>query len=135
MFKLKIFLKTSTKKLKKLSGLKNKSLKTLLLFLTKERNKHFDIIKKYLLFFVNYVKIKSENNDLFINVINKLFISSFDYLNSKSLKRLNIRAKGKSDIIKKRNTYLIITISKEKEIDCLRLCKKNYLIKYYGKKN
>ncbi len=135
MFKLKIFLKASTKKLKKLSMLKNRSLNAFILFLTKERNKHFDTIRKHLIVFIAQVKTMSITNDLFINLINDLFINSVEYLNSKSLKRLNIRAKGRSDIIKKRNSYLIITIMKKKEPHYTILGKKNYLNSSYGKKN
>lgn len=135
MFKLKIFLKTSTKKLKKLSVFKEKTLTSLIYFLTKERNKHFDIIKKHLKIFLASLNSLAENDVLIDKLINNLFIKNIEYLNSRSLKRLNIRAKGKADIITKKNSYLVISISRYKILTDTQLIRKNYLIKTYGKKN
>lgn len=135
MFKLKIFLKTSTKKLKKLSVFKKKTLTSLIYFLTKERNKHFDIIAKHLMVFLASLKSLAENDVLIGKLINNLFIKNIEYLNSRSLKRLNIRAKGKADIITKKNSYLVISISRYEILTDTQLIRKNYLIKTYGKKN
>lgn len=135
MFRIKIFLKTSVKKLKRLAILKKRDLKSFICFLSIERNKHYDIIKKHLLSFILYIKTKSDDGVLINKLINNLFIENIEYLNSKKLKRLNIRAKGRADVITKRNSYLIITISKNKDLYCPNLQEKNYLIKNYGKKN
>ena len=68
MYKIKIFVKTSIKKIKKLSLFKNKSLIFCLDYLVKENNPNFSIIAKRLKIFINDIKRITKNE----KILNKI---------------------------------------------------------------
>lgn len=128
MFKIKIFLKISTKKLIKLNLYKNKNLKSFINFLIIENNKNLNIILKKILIFINILK-KKYIKDFTENTIKEtIYISNLVYLPSKKLKRIKFRAKGRIDNIEKRNSFLILGLSKKQsKLNLLKLKKKNYI--------
>ena len=128
MFKIKIFLKLSTKKLLKLNSYKNKNLRIFINFLITENNKNLNIILKKILIFINILK-KKYIKDFTENTIKEtIYISNLVYLPSKKLKRIKFRAKGRIDNIEKRNSFLILGLTKKQsKLNLLKLKKKNYI--------
>jgi|SRR5690606_28428913 len=128
MFKIKIFLKLSTKKLLKLNSYKNKNLRIFINFLITENNKNLNIILKKILLFINILKEKNVNYFTDKSIKEKIYISNLIYLSSKKLKRFKFRAKGRIDNIEKRNAFLVLCLSKKQNVPTLqKLTKKNYI--------
>ena len=131
MYKIKIFVKTSIKKIKKLSLFKNKSLIFCLDYLVKENNPNFSIIAKRLKIFINDIKRITKNEKILNNLINNLYVYTVLFSPAKKLKRMNFRAKGKTDIIEKRNSFITIVLYKKNILtkEIFYLDKKDYKIK------
>lgn len=132
MYKIKVFIKTSIKKLKKLSLYKGKGLFFCLNSLAKENNPNFSTIVKKLKILINDIKTRAKNEIVSDKLMEKIYIYTILLSPSKKLKRINIRAKGRADTIEKRNTYVTIVLNKRNTStnrDAFFM-KKNYKIKY-----
>lgn len=132
MYKIKVLIKTSIKKLKKLSLYKGKSLFFCLNSLTKENNPNFSIIVKKLKILINDIEKKAKNEIVSNKLMEKIYICTILLSPSKKLKRINIRAKGRADTIEKRNTYVTMVLNKKNTLTNKNafFIKKNYKIKY-----
>src|SRR5690606_27535736 len=106
MYKIKVFIKASIKKLKKNLQYKETNLFFCLRSLINKNNKNLNIIVKKLNKFLILIKNKTSNERVFNNLLNNIYIHSISFSPSKKLKRLNFRAKGKTDIINKRNSVV-----------------------------
>lgn len=113
MYRLKIFVKTSIKKLKRISVFKGKSLIFFIKCLEKENNKHFSIIVKKFKIFVRELNKQISNSENLNKLLNAIYIHTILYSPSKKLRRSNFRAKGKLDIIEKRNSFITIVLDKK----------------------
>lgn len=135
MYQIKIFIKTSVKKLKKIFYLKNKNLLLFIKSIDQENNKNLSIISKKLKVFIQNIQKLVSSNETLNTLLDNIYIYNIILSPSKKLKRVNFRAKGKTDIIEKRNSFITIVlsykkISVNKNFD---FTKKNYLIKNIDK--
>lgn len=130
MYKIKVFIKASIKKLKKNLQYKETNLFFCLRSLINKNNKNLNIVVKKLNKFLILIKNKTSNERVFNNLLNNIYIHSISFSPSKKLKRLNFRAKGKTDIINKRNSVVTITLyKKDNPLNKFDFYKKNYTIK------
>jgi len=132
MYKIKIFIKSSVKKLKKLSFCKGKGLLFCLNFLIRENNPNLAIIAKKLIIFLNDIKRRSTDEAISNKLIEKIYIDTILLSPSKKLKRIKYRAKGRADTIEKRNTFVTLTLNKKDELineNNFYFSKKNYIKK------
>jgi len=126
MYKIKLYLKASTKKLKKLIYFKNKTITFFIQSLLRENNIHFNLITKKLNVFLEILKNKIKNKE----IVKQIYIANVIVLPSVKLKRVNYRAKGKVDQVEKRTSFLILELIKQKpENNNFNFIKKPYILK------
>lgn len=126
MYKIKLYLKASTKKLKKLIYFKNKTITFFIQSLLRENNIHFNLITKKLNVFLEILKNKIKNKE----IVKQIYIANVIVLPSVKLKRVNYRAKGKVDQVEKRTSFLILELIKHKpENNNFNFIKKPYILK------
>jgi|SRR5690554_1324086 len=126
MYKIKLYLKVSTKKLKKLIYFKNKTITFFIQSLLRENNIHFNLITKKLNVFLEILKNKIKNKE----IVKQIYIANVIVLPSVKLKRVNYRAKGKVDQVEKRTSFLILELIKHKpENNNFNFIKKPYILK------
>jgi len=117
MYKIKIFIKSSVKKLKKLSSFKGKGLLFFFNSLVKENNPNLNVVVKKLNIFLFEIKRMAAKDSVSENLIEKIYIYSILFSPSKKLKRINYRAKGRADVIEKRNTFITLILNKKDDLD------------------